>query len=269
MKIPSCFPAFQSPLKLPFQVAAALAISGVAYAQNSASERDDRAWLQSKGTLLFADTFDREEAGNGRLDIGNGWESATADRAPQIKQADLDEGILKINSDGKAAGHGVHIHHDAGFADGGTTLRFRLPGLNKGETFTVGHVDREMKDVHAGHLCYAILNPTNVMLRDNKTGIHAEKVVARRSEFLKRKEPLPPDLEAFLQTKEKTVQWRSDNEWHDLTLVFEGDEMRLSVDGKLLVAHRSEGFAHPMKRWLSFAASSTVWVDDVKVWKVK
>ena len=269
MKIPSCLPAFQSPLKLPFQVIAALAISGVAYAQNGASERDDRAWLQSKGTLLFADTFDREEAGNGRLDIGNGWESATADRAPQIKQADLDEGILKINSDGKAAGHGVHIHHDAGFADGGTTLRFRLPGLNKGETFTVGHVDREMKDVHAGHLCYAILNPTNVMLRDNKTGIHAEKVVVRRSEFLKRKEPLPPDLEAFLQTKEKTVQWKSDNEWHDLTLVFEGDEMRLSVDGKLLVAHRSEGFAHPMKRWLSFAASSTVWVDDVKVWKVK
>lgn len=269
MKIHPCSPAFRSRLALPFRVIAALAISGVAYAQDTAPERDDRAWLKSKGTLLFADTFDREEAGNGRLDIGNGWESATADRAPQVKQADLDEGILKINSDGKAAGHGVHIHHDAGFADGGTTLRFRLPGLNKGETFTVGHVDREMKDVHAGHLCYAILNPTNIMLRDNKTGIHAEKVVARRSEFLKRKEPLPPDLEAFLQTKEKTAQWKSDNEWHDLTLVFEGDEMRLSVDGKLVVAHRSEGFAHPVKRWLSFSASSTVWVDDVKVWKVK
>jgi len=269
MKAHSSFPAIQSHWNIPFKMFAFLAMSGVAHAQNEASVQDDKAWLQSKGALLFEDTFDRKVAGNGLKDIGNGWESATADRAPQIRQADIDEGILKINSDGKAAGHGVHIHHDAGFADGGTTLRFRFPGLNKGETFTLGHVDREMKGVHAGHLCYAILNPNTVMLRDNKTGIHEEKIVARRSEILKRKEPLPPDLEAFLQTKEKTVPWKSDSEWHDLTLAFEGDEMRLSVDGKLVVSHRSEGFVHPMKRWLSFSASSTVWVDDVKVWKVK
>jgi len=269
MKTPSSLPAVQSHWNISFKVFVVLAISGIAQAQDGASVQDDKAWLQSKGTLLFEDTFDRKVTGNGLKDIGNGWESATADRAPQIRQADIDEGILKINSDGKAAGHGVHIHHDAGFADGGTTLRFRFPGLNKGETFTVGHVDREMRGVHAGHLCYAILNPNNVMLRDNKTGIHEEKIVARRSEFLKRKEPLPPDLEAFLQTKEKTVPWKSDNEWHDLTLAFEGDEMRLSVDGKRLVSHHSEGFAHPVKRWLSFSASSTIWVDDVKVWKVK
>ena len=87
MKIPSSFPTIQSPWHLPFKAFAALAISGAAYAQEGASMRDDRAWLQSKGTLLFEDTFQREETGNGRLDIGNGWESATADRAPQVKQA--------------------------------------------------------------------------------------------------------------------------------------------------------------------------------------
>jgi hypothetical protein len=119
--------------------------------------RSDELWLRKAGTLVFADTFDREEVGNGMTAIGNGWESATADRAPNVKQADLDDGILKIMSDGKAAGHGIHIHHDAGFADGGTTLRFRFPGLNKGESLTVGHVDRAMKGVHAGHLCYANL----------------------------------------------------------------------------------------------------------------
>ena len=48
---------------------------------------DDASWLQSKGTLLFADTFDREEDGNGMKALGKGWESATADRAPHIKQA--------------------------------------------------------------------------------------------------------------------------------------------------------------------------------------
>lgn len=231
--------------------------------------RDDAAWLRERGTLVFADTFDRDEDGNGLKSLGNGWENATAERAPQIKQADLDEGILKIASDGKAAGHGVHIHHGAGFADGGTTLRFRFPGLHKDETLTVGHVDRELKGVHAGHLCYANLYSRSILLRDHKTGVSEEKLRARRAEFLARKEKLPADLDAIVQSKERTVAWKADNEWHDLVLAFEGDEMRLSIDGKLVAAHRSEGYSHPMKRWLSFSAASTVWIDDVKVWRVK
>ena len=236
---------------------------------SAGSPRDDARWLREKGILIFQDAFDRKLDGNGLKALGNGWESATAERAPNVKQAALDQGILKINSDGKAAGHGVHIHHDAGFADGGTTLRFRFPGLNKGETFTVGHVDREMKGVHAGHLCYANLYQASILLRDHKTGISEEKLRARRAVFLDKKQKLPPDLDAFLQTKEKTVPWKADHEWHDLTLAFEGDEMRLSIDGRLVAAHRSEGFAHPMKRWLSFSAANTVWISDVKIWKIR
>lgn len=45
--------------------------------------------------------------------------------------------------------------------------------------------------------------------------------------------------------------------------------MRLSLDGRLIAHHRSAGFAHPMKRWFSFLVPSTVWIDDVKIWKVK
>ena len=84
---------------------------------------DDAAWLQTKGTLIFHDAFEREETGTGLKDIGNGWESATADRVPQIKQADLDGGVMKIASATKEAGHAAHIHHDAGFADGGVVHR--------------------------------------------------------------------------------------------------------------------------------------------------
>lgn len=237
--------------------------------KTTAPPRDDAAWLRENATLVFADSFDREEDGNGLKAIGNGWESATADRAPHVKQADLDDGVLKIASDGRTAGHGVHIHHDAGFADGGTMLRFRFPGLNRGETLTVGHVDRELKGVHAGHLCYANLYPTSILLRDNKTGVSELSIRARRQPYVERREALPADLDALLQTKEKTVPWRSDNRWHELTLVFEGDEMRLTIDGRLVATHRSEGFAHPMKRWLSFSASNTVWIDEVRIWKVK
>ena len=41
------------------------------------------------------------------------------------------------------------------------------------------------------------------------------------------------------------------------------------LDGKPLGSHRSEGFAHPMKRWFSLLMNPSAWIDDVKVYKVK
>ncbi len=52
-------------------------------------------------------------------------------------------------------------------------------------------------------------------------------------------------------------------------LVTEGDEMRVTLDGKPLGSHRSEGFAHPMKRWVSLLMNPSAWVDEVEAWKVR
>lgn len=227
---------------------------------------DDKTWLES-GTLLFHDSFDREEDGNLAKAIGNGWNSATADRVPTIRQVDLDEGIMKIASATKEAGHAAHIHHEAGFADGGVVVRFRFPGENKGESLQLGFVDRELAGVHAGHLCYAILAPDKVTLIDQKTGIMNLENRKLRDDALAAGEKMPKDLEKMLATKQIGEKWKADEEWHELVLVTEGDEMRLSLDGEVIAKHRSEGFAHPMKRWFSFLVSSTVWVDEVKVWK--
>lgn len=233
------------------------------------ADRDDAAWLRGRGTLVFHDPFEREETGNGAKAIGNGWNSATADRVPQLKQADLDGGILKIASATKEAGHAAHIHHEAGFTDGGVIVRFKFPGLNKGESLQLGFVDRETEGIHAGHLCYGILSQSSVTLIDHKTGVMNLDIRNRRQGFLDRKEPLPADLYALLKTKQAVVPWKADTDWHELALVTEGDELRLSLDGKLVSKHRSEGFAHPMKRWFSFLVPSTVWIDDVKIWMVK
>jgi hypothetical protein len=244
---------------------AAAAKPGTAFS----TDRDDAAWLRAKGQLIFHDAFEREETGNGAKGIGNGWNSATADRVPQLKQADLDSGILKIASATKEAGHAAHIHHEAGFTDGGVIVRFKFPGLNKGESLQLGFVDRETKGIHAGHLCYGILSQSSVTLIDHKNGVMNLDIRNRRQGFLDRKEPLPADLDALLKTKQAVVPWKADTDWHELALVTEGDELRLSLDGKLVAKHRSEGFAHPMKRWFSFLVPSTVWVDDVKVWRVR
>jgi hypothetical protein len=156
----------------------------------AAAPRDDAAWLREKGKQIFHDAFEREETGNGLKAIGNGWESATADRVPKIKQADLDGGILKIASATKEAGHATHIHHDAGFTDGGVVVRFRFPGLNKDESLPLGFVDRELKGVHAGHLCYGILSRSSITLIDHKTGVMNLEIRKRRQEYLDRKEKL-------------------------------------------------------------------------------
>ncbi len=81
--------------------------------------------------------------------------------------------------------------------------------------------------------------------------------------------PVSADLEALLKAKQVSVPWKPDTEWHELVLLTEGDELRLSLDGKVVARHRSAGFAHPLKRWFSFLVPSTVWIDDVKIWKVK
>jgi hypothetical protein len=235
----------------------------------SGPARDDAAWLRNQGALIFHDAFEREEDGNLAKAIGNGWNSATADRVPQVKMADLDDGILKISSATKEARHQAHLHHEAGFIDGGAVVRFKFPGLNKGESLQLGFVDREAKGIHAGHLCYAVLGPGGIMLWDWKTGVGDLEIRQRRQPYLDRKEKLPADLDALLKTKQHTVPWNPDTVWHEIVLVTEGDEMRLSLDGQLVARHRSAGFAHPMKRWFSFLVPSTVWIDDVKIWKVK
>lgn len=232
--------------------------------------RDDLVWLKSQGTLLFEDSFEREETGTGLKDIGNGWENATADRAKGIKQADLDQGILKVNSATKEAGHMSHIHHDAGFRNGGVYLRFRFPESAKGVRLQVGFVDREVSSsIHAGHLCYAFVSEDSVLLKDSGTGFHSLAIQKRIEEGKKANSgKMPEEIAAFLKSKEVTVPWKGDREWHDLVLVTDGDAMRLSIDGKLLKEFRSEGFAHPAKRWVSLLSANSFWVDDVKVWKV-
>ncbi len=189
---------------------------------------------------------------------------------PDIKQADLDDGVLKVTS-AVEAGHQAHIHHEAGFEDGGAVVRFKLPGLSKHEALTVGFVDRQTKGIHAGHLCYAIISnsPPRVRLTDYKTGVMNLELRKRRQPYLDAKQPLPQDLADLLATKERQFSWAADHEWHTLVLVTEGDEMRVTLDGKLLGSHRSEGFAHPVKRWFSLLMNPSAWIDEVEVWKVK
>jgi hypothetical protein len=252
-----------------FAFALPLACSGIANAQAPAAtpQRDDLAWLKAKGTLLFEDAFSRKEDGNGSKAIGNGWESATADRVPHIKQAAIEDGILKVVS-AKEAGHGVHIHHDAGFTDGGVHLRFKLPGLIKGEMLQAGFVDREVAaTVHAGHLGYVFLSEANVAMKDSKT--YYLKMKELKDSGVTEPAKVAQQSAAFDKESRINIPHKLGNDWHDLVLVTEGDVMRVSIDGKLVSEYKSPGFAHPHKRWFSLGSGTIFWIDDVHIWRVK
>lgn len=232
-------------------------------------DQDTTAWLEKNAKLIFHDAFEREEQGNLAKAIGNGWNSATADRVPHTKMSDLHQGILKVTSASVAAKHSAHIHHEAGFTDGGAVVRFRFPGLSSAETLQLGFVDRETKGLWAGHLCYGILSQSSATLVDHKTGIMNLENRRRRDEAIAKKQKMPADLETLLKTKSKSVSFQADSDWHELILITIGDEMRLTLDGKQIIKHHSAGFAHPMKRWFSFLIPNTVWIDDVKLWKIR
>lgn len=211
--------------------------------------------------LLFSDDFAREEATAGKEDIGNGWTSNSAWRAKGNQQVDLKDGAMHITKHAEAD-HGVAIFHAAEFQDGSVELRFKL---GAGDDLGVDLVDRELKTVHAGHLCMARVTLKNLQIIDSKTGGMDNKIRERHQAGDK-----SPDLAALLKTKTKSFKLDlKPDEWHTMHISVVGDRMSVRIDGLEAGAFSSEGIAHPTKRMITLAVNQSAQVDDVKVWKVK
>lgn len=213
------------------------------------------------GTLLFEDHFDRKEATPDKEDIGNGWTSNSAWRAKGHKQVTVADGFMHVTKHAEAD-HGVAIFHAVEFQNGAVELRFKL---DPGDDLGVDFVDRELKTVHAGHLCNAHVTLKALTLTDSKTGNMDNEIREKRLKGDK-----SPELLALLKTKAKSfpLDLKAD-EWHTMLVSIEGDKMSASIDGKAVGEFSSEGIAHPTKRMITLAVNKSANVDDVKVWKLK
>jgi hypothetical protein len=222
---------------------------------------DDATLIREEGTVLFADDFNRHESTPDKEEVGNGWTTNSATRAKGTKQAALEDGALHVTK-AAVADHGVAIFHDAAFQDGAVRLRFKL---EEGDDLGVDFVDRELKTVHAGHLCHARVTLKNLTLTDEKTGGMDNAIRERRLAG-----DNAPELLDLLKSKTKSfpLDLRA-GEWHTLLVVVEGDVMRGTIDDKPIGAFKSAGIAHPTKRMLTLAVNKSAWVDDVKVWNMK
>lgn len=213
------------------------------------------------GTPLFTDDFQRDESTPDKEEIGRGWTSNSAWRAKGHKQVDLVDGTMHVVKHAEAD-HGVAIFHDVAFQDGAVELKFKLgPGDDLGLDF----VDRELKTVHAGHLCMARVTLKQLTLTDSKTGHMDNAVRDRRLAGDK-----SPELAKLVESKKKGFPLDlAADAWHTLLVVVEGDEMRAAVDGAEIGRFRSEGIAHPTKRMITLAVNKSASVDDVNIWKLK
>ena len=212
-------------------------------------------------TPVFSDDFSRDEATPGKEDIGNGWTSNSAWRAKGHQQVDLIDGVMHITKHAEAD-HGVAIFHNAEFQDGIVELRFKL---GEGDDLGVDFVDRELKTVHAGHLCIARVTNKAVTLTDSKTGGMNNEIRERREKGDK-----SPELAALLKTKTKSFKLDlKPNEWHTMNIKIVGDQMTVRIDDQETGSFSSEGIAHPTKRMITLAVNKSADVDDVKVSKLR
>ncbi|MBK8036155.1 MAG: DUF1080 domain-containing protein [Verrucomicrobiaceae bacterium] len=217
--------------------------------------------IAAEPTLLLTDDFARDEKTPGKEDIGNGWTTNSGWRAKGHQQVDLIDGIMHVTKHAEAD-HGVAIFHNVEFQDGIVELRFKL---GEGDDLGVDFVDRELKTVHAGHLCMARVTNKNLQITDSKTGGMDNQIRERRQAGDK-----SPELAALLKTKTKAFNLDlKPTDWHTLHLTVSGDTMTVKIDGQPAGTFSSKGIAHPTKRMITLAVNKSAQVDDVKVWKLR
>lgn len=217
--------------------------------------------IAAEPTLLLTDNFARDEKTPGKEDIGNGWTSNSGWRAKGHQQVDLIDGVMNVTKHAEAD-HGVAIFHNVEFQDCIVELRFKL---GEGDDLGVDFVDRELKTVHAGHLCMARVTNKNLQITDSKTGGMDNKIRERRQAGDKF-----PELAALLKTKTKAFKLDlKPTDWHTLHITVSGDTMTMKIDDQPAGIFSSEGIAHPTKRMITLAVNKSAQVDDVKVWRLK
>ncbi len=213
------------------------------------------------GKVIFEDDFNRDESTPDKEEIGNGWTTNSAWRANGKKQVDLDGGAMHVTRLPEAD-HGVAIFQKVEFQDAIVQLRFKL---GKGDDLGLDFVDRELKTVHAGHLCIARVRLNRLQLSDSKTGVMDKKIRERRLAGDK-----SPELARLLKTK--TASFPLDlkpGTWYELRVFVTGDIMRAMINGKIIGDFQSPGIGHPTKRMITLAVNKSAWIDDVKIWKQK
>jgi hypothetical protein len=213
------------------------------------------------GRLIFQDDFARTESQEQKDEPGNGWATNSQSRAKGNKQVDLRDGALFISTHAEA-NHAASATHPLEFTDGVLALRFMLPEAN--DSLGVNFADPQCKEVHAGHLFAIKVSAKQVLLQDLKTGNMRLDIRQAREA----KKPLTDEQQQALQGKQKVIPYAVEpGKWHNLLAKIAGNELSVTIDGRLVGSFQSPGIGHPTKRVLRLPTPRNVAVDDLKAWR--
>ena len=213
------------------------------------------------GRLIFQDDFARNESQEKTDEPGHGWGTNSKSRAKGNKQVDLRDGAMHIFIHPEA-NHAVSVTQPAEFTNGAVAMRFKLDDVR--DSLGLDFADLQCKEVHAGHLFAVRLNSKQVLFQDLKTGnMRLDIHTARQA-----KQKLTDEQQQMLKSKQKPVSYPIETgKWHDLLVRVAGDDLSVTLDGKVVGNFRSSGIAHPTKRMLRLAVPRNAVVDDVKIWR--
>lgn len=215
------------------------------------------------GELIFEDDFERTESQETKDEPGKGWGTNSKSRAKGNKQVDLRDGAMYIYLH-EQADHAVSVTQPAVFTDGAVGLRFKLEDAK--DSLGLNFADLEFKEVHAGHLFAAKVDPKKVQCQDLKTGNMRLDIRQAREA----KQPLSDEQQAALKGKDKSFPHPLEiGKWHDLLVQVAGDQITVTINGTEVGRFQSPGIAHPTKRLLRLSVPRNAVVDDVKIWRTK
>lgn len=212
------------------------------------------------GTLIFEDTFDRTESQELKDEPGNEWTTSSDKTAKGHKEVDLRDGHMYIYTHAEA-NHATSVRHAFEFKDGTLGLRFKLDDPD--DTLMLNFADMDLKTVWAGHLFKVTIGTSDVKITDQKTGEMNLKIRDARTNG-----SLTEQQKAMISKKTKTFAHSlSTKQWHQVSVTIKGDELRCTINDKLIGTFRSEGFAHETKGLLRLLVAKNAYVDDVQIWR--
>ncbi|GAA3615021.1 hypothetical protein Q4Q39_02250 [Flavivirga amylovorans] len=219
--------------------------------------------LKEKGTLIFYDDFNRTESVPDKEDLGNDWVTNTSRISKDVIQCDLIDNIVVISMSDKAK-HGVSMRHKAPFNNGVIQSRFKIFD-KKGLSFNI--IDSNYKGASFGHICQVKITPSGIYFRDGKMGQFNWEVM----ELKKSKDPRDKaKMKALLKGTKHIAKYKTSiNEWHNISILYLHETIKVFIDDKFAAEYTSKGFAHPTKQTFAFSVwGEKAQVDDFKVWSI-
>jgi len=145
------------------------------------------------------------------------------------------------------------------------SVKFRFVS-DKAKSFGVWMDDKTYKGSHAGHICNVNVSPTGVIISDAKMGNFKNEFYEKKGDKDK-PSTLTAEDKAFLKTKVKNFPITAAiGEWHTLLIRSKGDEVEVSIDGKLAGSFKSEGVSHETKTLVSLTTNRVdVNYDDFSI----